>query len=38
MELTSCIKEPVLDVFPSKLAHDPIFARTRVHLDAVKFT
>jgi hypothetical protein len=38
MELTSCIKEPVLDVFPSKLAHDPIFARTHVHLDAVKFT
>jgi hypothetical protein len=38
MEFTSCLIEPVLDVFPSKLAHDPIFASTHVQLDAVKFT
>jgi hypothetical protein len=38
MELTNCLIEPVLDVFPSKLAHDPIFASTHVQLEAVKFT
>jgi hypothetical protein len=38
MKLTSCISEPLLDIYPSLLGHVPIFAVTQINLDVVDLT